>query len=93
MPALILDMKIYIFKMWNCLILSKSSVGVVDPFSSLECEVTWNPGFSAPEKGELTLHIEEGDTMTLKCVVHVRFPLNMSFILRALNWLTYVCVE
>uniref|UniRef100_A0A9L0INA6 Calponin-homology (CH) domain-containing protein n=1 Tax=Equus asinus TaxID=9793 RepID=A0A9L0INA6_EQUAS len=44
--------------------------GTVEPFSSLECEVTWQPGFNAPEKGEFTLHVNEGNTQTLKCVAH-----------------------
>lgn len=57
--------------MWNCLILSKPSVGIIEPFSSLECEVTWLPGFSAPDRGEFTLQVDEGNTMTLKCVAHV----------------------
>ncbi|XP_039112210.1 cilia- and flagella-associated protein 47 [Hyaena hyaena] len=45
--------------------------GTVEPYSSLECEVTWQPGFSSPEKGEFVLHVNEGNTMTLKCVAQV----------------------
>ncbi|KAM5291042.1 cilia- and flagella-associated protein 47 [Glossophaga mutica] len=45
--------------------------GTVDPFSSLECEVTWQPGFSSPQKGQFVLHVEEGNTMILNCVVKV----------------------
>ncbi|KAM7045480.1 cilia- and flagella-associated protein 47 [Molossus nigricans] len=48
----------------------RPSKGTVDPYSSLECEVTWLPGFSAPERGEFILHVDEGNTMTLKCVAH-----------------------
>ena len=74
--------------MWyNFLILSKFSVGTVEPYSSLECEVTWQPGFDSPERGEFILHISEGNTLKLKCLAHV-----MIFILRALNWLVCVCV-
>lgn len=79
MQALILDMEIYIFKMWNCLILSKSSVGIIEPYSPLECEVTWLPGFSAPDKGEFILQVDEGNTMTLKCVAHVMISLEYEF--------------
>ncbi|XP_054422311.1 cilia- and flagella-associated protein 47 [Pteronotus mesoamericanus] len=45
--------------------------GTVEPFSSLECEVTWHPGFSSPETGGFILHVDEGNTLTLKCVVKV----------------------
>lgn len=46
-------------------------VGIVDPYCSLECEVTWHPGFSSPEKGEFILQIPGGNTLTLKCIAHV----------------------
>ncbi|XP_049622847.1 cilia- and flagella-associated protein 47 [Suncus etruscus] len=42
--------------------------GLVEPFSSLECEVTWTPGFSSLEQGELILKVPEGNTTTLKCI-------------------------
>ncbi|XP_012585704.1 PREDICTED: calponin homology domain-containing protein 2 [Condylura cristata] len=45
--------------------------GAVDPYSSLECEVTWQPSFSSPERGEFILHVAEGNMMRLKCVAHV----------------------
>uniref|UniRef100_A0A667J245 Calponin-homology (CH) domain-containing protein n=1 Tax=Lynx canadensis TaxID=61383 RepID=A0A667J245_LYNCA len=45
--------------------------GTVEPYSSLQCEVTWQPGFSSPERGEFVLHVNEGNTMTLKCVAQV----------------------
>ncbi|XP_036923682.1 cilia- and flagella-associated protein 47 [Sturnira hondurensis] len=47
------------------------SEGTVDPFSSMECEVTWHPGFSSPQKGQFVLHIDEGSTVILSCVVKV----------------------
>ncbi|XP_055987073.1 cilia- and flagella-associated protein 47 [Sorex fumeus] len=43
--------------------------GIVEPHSSLECEVTWSPGFSSLEKGEMILHVPEGNTTKLKCTV------------------------
>ncbi|XP_038443086.1 cilia- and flagella-associated protein 47 isoform X1 [Canis lupus familiaris] len=45
--------------------------GTVEPHSSLECEVTWQPGFSSPERGEFVLHVNEGNTLTLKCVARL----------------------
>ncbi|XP_036083014.1 cilia- and flagella-associated protein 47 isoform X3 [Rousettus aegyptiacus] len=45
--------------------------GTVEPYSSLECEVTWQPGFSYPERGEFILHVDEGNTLTLKCVARL----------------------
>ncbi|XP_058391604.1 cilia- and flagella-associated protein 47 [Diceros bicornis minor] len=45
--------------------------GTVEPYSSLECEVTWQPGFDSPERGEFILHVGEGNTQTLECVAHV----------------------
>ncbi|XP_032955842.1 cilia- and flagella-associated protein 47 [Rhinolophus ferrumequinum] len=48
--------------------------GTVEPFCSLECEVTWKPSFSSPERGEFILHVDEGNTTTLKCVAHPGHP-------------------
>ncbi|CAO2623937.1 Cilia and flagella-associated protein 47 [Lemmus lemmus] len=45
--------------------------GIVDPYCSLECEVTWQPGFSSPEKGEFTLQVSGGNTLSLKCTAQV----------------------
>ncbi|KAF4027207.1 hypothetical protein G4228_019312 [Cervus hanglu yarkandensis] len=45
--------------------------GTVEPYSSLECEVTWQPGFDSPERGEFILHVSEGNTLTLKCLAHI----------------------
>ncbi|XP_012663036.2 cilia- and flagella-associated protein 47 [Otolemur garnettii] len=45
--------------------------GTVEAYSSLECEVKWQPSFNAPEKGEFILHVLEGNTLTLKCVAHL----------------------
>ncbi|KAM8753166.1 cilia- and flagella-associated protein 47 [Rhynchonycteris naso] len=46
----------------------RPSQGTVEPYSSLKCEVVWNPGFSSPERGEFVLRIDEGDSLPLKCV-------------------------
>ncbi|XP_020737338.2 cilia- and flagella-associated protein 47 [Odocoileus virginianus] len=48
--------------------------GTVEPYSSLECEVTWQPGFDSPERGEFILHVSEGNTLTLKCLAHLGHP-------------------
>uniref|UniRef100_A0A8C6DN97 Cilia and flagella associated protein 47 n=1 Tax=Moschus moschiferus TaxID=68415 RepID=A0A8C6DN97_MOSMO len=48
--------------------------GTVEPFSSLECEVTWQPGFDSPERGEFILHVCEGNTLKLKCLAHLGHP-------------------
>uniref|UniRef100_A0A8C9DPY6 Cilia and flagella associated protein 47 n=1 Tax=Prolemur simus TaxID=1328070 RepID=A0A8C9DPY6_PROSS len=45
--------------------------GFVEAYSSLECEVTWQPSFGAPERGEFALHVFKGNTLTLKCVAHL----------------------
>uniref|UniRef100_A0AAA9SCT4 Calponin-homology (CH) domain-containing protein n=1 Tax=Bos taurus TaxID=9913 RepID=A0AAA9SCT4_BOVIN len=45
--------------------------GTVEPYCSLECEVTWQPGFDSPERGEFILHVSEGNTLKLKCLAHL----------------------
>uniref|UniRef100_A0A8C6RQF7 Cilia and flagella associated protein 47 n=1 Tax=Nannospalax galili TaxID=1026970 RepID=A0A8C6RQF7_NANGA len=45
--------------------------GTVDAYCSLECEVTWQPGFSSAETGEFILQVCGGNTLTLKCTAHV----------------------
>ncbi|XP_037680643.1 cilia- and flagella-associated protein 47 isoform X1 [Choloepus didactylus] len=49
----------------------RPATGVVEAYSSLECEVTWQPSFSSPEKGEFVLQVNEGNTSTLKCAAQV----------------------
>lgn len=94
MPALILDIKINTIKIWSMSVLSKSSVGTVEPYSSLQCEVTWQPGFSSPERGEFVLHVNEGNTMTLKCVAQVMISIGYDFYFEdsKLVGLIYVCI-
>ncbi|XP_072195940.1 cilia- and flagella-associated protein 47 [Excalfactoria chinensis] len=41
--------------------------GFVDPYSDLECEVVWHPGFSSAEAGEFDLCVHRGNTINLKC--------------------------
>ncbi|XP_012863928.1 cilia- and flagella-associated protein 47 [Echinops telfairi] len=45
--------------------------GIVEAFSTLECEVKWKPSFSSPDKGEFIIQVHEGNTMSLKCAAHV----------------------
>ncbi|XP_006881910.1 PREDICTED: uncharacterized protein CXorf22 homolog [Elephantulus edwardii] len=59
------------------------TTGTVEAFSSLECEVIWEPSFSSPEKEEFVLHVHEGNTLTLKCVVHVIMTFKYYFCLKS----------
>ncbi|KAM4817939.1 cilia- and flagella-associated protein 47 [Thomomys bottae] len=45
--------------------------GIVDPYCSLECEVSWQPTFNSPETGEFILQVTDGNTLTLKCVAQL----------------------
>ncbi|XP_060038661.1 cilia- and flagella-associated protein 47 [Erinaceus europaeus] len=45
--------------------------GTVEPYSCLECEVKWQPGYNSTEKGEFILRVPDGSTETLKCIAHV----------------------
>ncbi|KAM6143220.1 cilia- and flagella-associated protein 47 [Erethizon dorsatum] len=45
--------------------------GVIEAYSSLECEVTWHPSFSSPERGQFILHVTDGNTLTLQCIANV----------------------
>ncbi|XP_052530326.1 cilia- and flagella-associated protein 47 [Tympanuchus pallidicinctus] len=42
--------------------------GFVEPFSDLECEVVWHPGFNSAEAGEFALCVHKGNTTNLKCL-------------------------
>ena len=48
--------------------------------------MTWQPGFSSPQKGQFVLHIDEGDTMILNCVVKVMISLEYDFYFEGPNW-------
>ncbi|XP_057901557.1 cilia- and flagella-associated protein 47 [Melospiza georgiana] len=41
--------------------------GFVEPYSEVECEVVWHPGFSTPETGQFTLSVRKGNSVNLKC--------------------------
>ncbi|XP_026647666.2 cilia- and flagella-associated protein 47 isoform X1 [Zonotrichia albicollis] len=43
--------------------------GFVEPYSEVECEVVWHPGFSTPETGQFTLSVRKGNSVNLKCSV------------------------
>ena len=52
-----------------------SILGTVDAFTSLECEVVYQPTFSAPEETDFLVHVTGGSDLKLKCIakVHVVF--------------------
>lgn len=41
--------------------------------------MTWQLGFDSPEREEFILHINEGNTLTLKCLAHVMISLEYYF--------------
>ncbi|NXC47636.1 CFA47 protein, partial [Penelope pileata] len=45
--------------------------GFVEPYSDLECEVVWHPGFNSPGEGEFNLCVRKGNTANLKCFAKV----------------------
>ena len=45
--------------------------GTVDAFTSLECEVVYQPTFSAPEETDFLLHVTGGSDLKLKCLAKV----------------------
>ena len=47
-------------------------VGTVDAFTALECEVVYQPAFSAPQETDFLLHVSGGSDLKLKCVAKVR---------------------
>uniref|UniRef100_F7F8R3 Cilia and flagella associated protein 47 n=1 Tax=Callithrix jacchus TaxID=9483 RepID=F7F8R3_CALJA len=68
--------------------------GTVEAYSSLECEVTWQPGFSSPEEGEFNLHVLKGNMLKLKCVAHVIIFLKHGFYFEGYKLIgcTLVCI-
>lgn len=46
-------------------------VGTVDAFTSLECEVVYQPTFSAPEETDFLVHVTGGSDLKLKCMAKV----------------------
>ncbi|NWY96469.1 CFA47 protein, partial [Loxia curvirostra] len=45
--------------------------GFVEAYSDVECEVVWNPAYSAPDTGEFTLSVHKGNPINLKCLAKV----------------------
>ncbi|KAM8977297.1 LOW QUALITY PROTEIN: cilia- and flagella-associated protein 47 [Pelodytes ibericus] len=45
--------------------------GIVDALKDLECEVVWHPGFNSPDVGEFSLCVQQGNTLTLKCIAEL----------------------
>lgn len=43
----------------------------MEPYSDLECEVVWHPGFSSAEAEEFNLCVRKGNTTSLKCFAKV----------------------
>lgn len=46
----------------------RPSIGTVDAFTSLECEVVYQPTFSAPEETDFLVHVTGGSDLKLTCV-------------------------
>ena len=46
--------------------------GTVDAFAALECEVVYQPAFSAPQETDFLIHVTGGSDLKLKCVAKVR---------------------
>mgnify|MGYP007020698694 CR=1 FL=1 len=55
----------------NNLILKICFLGTVDAFTSLECEVVYQPTFSAPEETDFLIHVTGGSDLKLTCVAKV----------------------
>ena len=46
-------------------------VGTVDAFTSLECEVVYQPTFSASEETDFLVHVTGGSDLKLRCIAKV----------------------
>lgn len=55
----------------NNLILKICFLGTVDAFTSLKCEVVYQPTFSAPEETDFLIHVTGGSDLKLTCVAKV----------------------
>ncbi|XP_068035887.1 cilia- and flagella-associated protein 47 isoform X2 [Anomalospiza imberbis] len=49
----------------------KPTRGFVEPYSDVECEVVWHPGFNTPETGQFTLSVHKGNSIHLKCFAKI----------------------
>ena len=46
-------------------------LGTVDAFTGLECEIVYQPTFSAPDETDFLLHVTGGSDLKLKCLAKV----------------------
>ncbi|KFO20684.1 hypothetical protein H920_17924 [Fukomys damarensis] len=60
--------------------------GIIEAYSSMECEITWQPGFTSPERGHFILHVVDGNTLMLQCVANVIISLEHNFYFHACNY-------
>ncbi|XP_036600089.1 cilia- and flagella-associated protein 47 [Trichosurus vulpecula] len=45
--------------------------GTVEGYSALDCEVSWQPSYSSPERGQFDLQVYDGNTVRLDCAVKI----------------------
>ncbi|XP_072471294.1 cilia- and flagella-associated protein 47 isoform X2 [Notamacropus eugenii] len=45
--------------------------GTVEGYSALDCEVSWQPSYSSPERGQFNLQVYDGNTVRLDCAVKI----------------------
>uniref|UniRef100_A0A7N4PXI9 Cilia and flagella associated protein 47 n=1 Tax=Sarcophilus harrisii TaxID=9305 RepID=A0A7N4PXI9_SARHA len=45
--------------------------GIVKGYSALDCEVTWQPSYSSPDRGQFDLQVYNGNTVRLDCTVKI----------------------
>ena len=50
------------------------SLGVIDAYSDLDCEVVFHTSYVAPDEGLFALHTHGGNTLELRCNAVVRHP-------------------
>ncbi|NXM79970.1 CFA47 protein, partial [Oenanthe oenanthe] len=55
----------------KCAFSVKPAKGFVEPYSDVECEVIWHPGFNTPETGQFLLRVHKGNSVNLKCSAKV----------------------
>ncbi|XP_051846552.1 cilia- and flagella-associated protein 47 [Antechinus flavipes] len=53
--------------------------GTVKGYSALDCEVTWQPSYSSPDRGQFDLQVHNGNTVRLDCIVKVIIYLAYGF--------------
>ncbi|XP_068919939.1 cilia- and flagella-associated protein 47 [Petaurus breviceps papuanus] len=45
--------------------------GIVEGYSALDCEVSWQPSYNSPERGQFNLQVYNGNTVQLDCAVKI----------------------